>query len=157
MSESMNRVRNAWASAKPGYFIGRGHPIGDFLEAHDWQVLEEHKGHIRVQAPLPKHVRNLWGQLFGGFTGTYVDFVALHTVRAGGDRTRDWSYRLATTSMRIDYFDPVVGPHFLLEGRLLKERGRTFFAEVRFLDPQGHLNVLAAVTMRKLPLATPSP
>lgn len=153
-TDRIDVARRAWANAKPGHLIGHGHPIGDFLEAHEWRVLEEHKGYMRVQAHLPKHVCNLWDQLFGGFTGTYVDFVGLHTVRAGSDRLRDWSYRLATTSMRIDYFEPVVGPYFVLESRLLKERGRTCFAEVRFLDAAGHLSVLAAVTMRKLPLAT---
>jgi acyl-coenzyme A thioesterase PaaI-like protein len=152
-TDRFDSVRRAWANAKPGHFMGRGHPIGDFLEAHEWRVLEEEKGRLRLQAHLPKHVRNLWEQLFGGFTGTYVDFVALHTVRAGTDRSRDWSYRLATTNMRIDYFDPVLGPHFILESQLLKERGRTCFVEVRFLDAAGHLCVFALVTMRKLALA----
>jgi len=150
----LESVRQAWANAQPGQLIARGHPIGDFLEAHDWKVLEEQKGYVRLQAHLPKHVRNLWDQLFGGFTGTYVDFLALHTVRAGTDRSRDWSYRLATTNMRIDYFDPVVGPTFFLESRLLKERGRTLFVEIRFLDAAGHLTVFALATLRKLPLST---
>jgi len=156
VSSKLDSVRRAWADAKPGHLIAPGHPIGDFLEAHEWQVLEEHKGYIRLQAQLPKHVRNLWDQLFGGFTGTYVDFVALHTVRAGSDRARDWSYRLATTSMRIDYFEPVLGPSFIIESRLLKERGRTCFVEVRFLDTTGHPTVFATATMRKLPMATTS-
>src|SRR5687767_6380196 len=102
--EMPEHVVRAWASPPPGRLIGRGHPAGDFLEAHDWDVLEEGPGYLRIEASLPQHVRNPRGQLFGGFTPTYVDLVALFTVRAGVDRTsgpRSW---LATTNMRIDYF-----------------------------------------------------
>ena len=59
---------------------------GDFLEAYDWTVLEERVGFLRLDAGLPDHVKNPRGQLFGGFTPTYVDLVALNTVRAGPDR-----------------------------------------------------------------------
>lgn len=145
-------VRKAWANAAPGRLIARGHPIGDFLEAHEWDLLEEEKGHLRVKAHLPHHVRNLRGQLFGGFTGTYVDFVALHTIRAGTDRSKPWGHFLATTNMRIDYFEPVTEPHFTVDSRLVIERGRTCFVECRFLNAGGHLAVFALATMRKLPL-----
>ena len=70
----------AWASRRPGQLIGKGHPAGDFLEAYDWQVLEEAPGRLRIRAHLPEHVRNPRGQLFGGFTPTYVDLVALFRV-----------------------------------------------------------------------------
>ncbi len=73
----------AWTSRKPGQLIGKGHPAGDFLEAHDWQVLEEAEGFLRIRAHVPEHVKNPRGQMFGGFTPTYVDLVALFTVRAG--------------------------------------------------------------------------
>jgi acyl-coenzyme A thioesterase PaaI-like protein len=146
-------VRKAWTSASPGKFIGRGHPIGDFLEAYDWDVLEEEKGHVRVRAHLPRHVRNLRGQLFGGFTGTYVDFIGLNTVRAGSDRAKSWGYFLATTNMRVDYFEPITDPHFVVDSRLLVERGRTCFVECRFYNADGHLAVFALVTMRKLVLS----
>ena len=66
---------------------------------------------LKIRAHLPAHVRNPRGQLFGGFTPTYVDLVALFTVRAGEprieERLRTW---LATTNLRVDYFEPIVGP-----------------------------------------------
>jgi acyl-coenzyme A thioesterase PaaI-like protein len=145
-------ARQAWMNAEPGRLIGRGHPVGDFLEAYKWKVLEEEHGYIRLEVHLPKHVRNLRDQLFGGFTGTYVDFIALYTVRAGADRSKGWRHFLATTNMRIDYFEPVVGPHFIVESRVVKERGRMGFVETRFFDEKGHLTVFALLTLRKLPV-----
>src|ERR671937_703435 len=76
-----------WASPPPGRLVGRGHPAGDFLEAWAWEVLDEAPGYLRLEATLPDHVKNPRGQLFGGFTPTYVDMVALFTVRGGGGRT----------------------------------------------------------------------
>jgi len=143
----------AWAERKPGQLIGKGHPAGDFLEAYDWQVLDEEPGLLRIQAHLPEHVRNPRGQLFGGFTPTYVDLVALFTVRAGAReveaRFRSW---LATTNMRVDYFEPIMGPVFVMESRLVKKRGRTNFVETRFLDAEGELAVFAVTTMREVAL-----
>jgi acyl-coenzyme A thioesterase PaaI-like protein len=143
----------AWADRKPGQLIGRGHPAGDFLEAWAWQLLEEAPGRLRIRAHLPDHTRNPRGQLFGGFTPTYVDMVALFTVRAGTQeveaRFRSW---LATTNMRIDYFEPIVGPHFEIESRLAKKRGRTNFVETRFFDAAGELAVFALTTMREVPV-----
>src|SRR5207247_5898367 len=91
----------AWASREPGQLLGKGHPAGDFLQAHEWKVLEERQGFLKIRAHLPHHVRNPRGQLFGVFTPTYVDLLALFTVRAGEprmeERFRTW---LATTNMR---------------------------------------------------------
>ncbi len=145
----------AWANREPGQLVGRGHPAGDFLEAYRWQVLEDGPGLLRISAHLPEHVKNPRGQLFGGFTPTYVDLVAIFTVRAGETevekRFRTW---LATTNMRIDYFEPVVGPHFTIESRLVKKRGRTNFVETRFLT-EGELAVFAVTTMREVPVDRP--
>src|SRR3954447_22325669 len=100
---------HAWRTHAPGRVIGRGHPAGDFLEAYNWELLEERPGYLRIEAGLPDQVKNPRGQLFGGFAPTYVDLVALFTVRSGPDRAtaatgpRRW---LATTNMRIDYFEP---------------------------------------------------
>jgi acyl-coenzyme A thioesterase PaaI-like protein len=142
-----------WARVEPGRLVGKGHPAGDFLEAYRWQVLEERAGLLRLRAHLPEHVKNPRGQLFGGFTPTYVDLVALFTVRAGPERQsggiRSW---LATTNMRVDYFEPVVGPDFEIESRLVVRRGRTNFVETRFLDAAGRLCVFAVTTMREVPL-----
>ena len=145
-------VRRAWTEAPAGRFIGRGHPIGDFLEAWRWELEAESEGFIRVQAHLPLHVRNLRGQLFGGFTGTYVDFVSLYTARAGRDRRTAWVFFLATTNMRIDYFEPVTDPGFAIESRMLRERNRVCFAETKFFDAKDRLAVFALTTMKKLPL-----
>jgi len=144
----------AWMSREPGRIIGKGHPAGDFLEAYDWRVLEERDGILRLRAHVPAHVKNPRGQLFGGFTPVYVDLVALLTVRAGqprepvGFRTT-W---LATSNMRVDYFEPIVGPEFLIESRLAKKRGRTNFVETRFFAPEDTLAVFALTTMREVAL-----
>jgi acyl-coenzyme A thioesterase PaaI-like protein len=149
-------VVRAWAARQPGQLVGKGHPAGDFLEAYAWKVVEEGEGLLRIRAHLPTHVRNPRGQLFGGFTPTYVDLVALFTVRAGeqrlAQRFRTW---LATTNMRVDYFEPIVGPEFLIESRLLKKRGRTNFVETRFFDPPETLAVFALTTLREVQLDRP--
>lgn len=150
-------VPRTWATTEPGRLIGKGHTAGDFLEAHRWRVLREAEGHLRIRAHLPEHVKNPMGQLFGGFTPTYVDLVALFTVRAGPAR-REGRFQswLATTNMRVDYFEPVVGPEFEIESRLIKKRGRTNFVETRFLlDPDGELAVFAVTTLREVPLDRP--
>ena len=143
-----------WAQREPGRLVGRGHPAGDFLEAYDWKILEERRGFMRLEIHLPEHCRNPRGQLFGGFTPTYVDFVALHTARAAMDQSENqrdmW---LATSNMRIDYFDPVVGPRFFIESQVVRERRRMAFVETRFFDEQGTLLVFAVTTMRKIPVS----
>ena len=58
-------------------------------------------------------MRNPRGQLFGGFTPTYVDLVALATAFAGAAQVPRPAW-LATTSMSVDYFEPVVGPRFTI-------------------------------------------
>ena len=78
----------AWTTPEPGRLVGRGHPAGDFLEAWAWEVLEEDVGYLRVAAHLPDHVKNPRGQLFGGFTPTYVDLIALFTARLDPSATR---------------------------------------------------------------------
>ena len=139
----------AWQHPEPGRLIGRGHPVGDFLLAYEWRVLEERLGYLRVEADLPPNVRNPRGQLFGGFTPTYVDLVALITVRAGTERTGgQW---LATTNMRVDYFEPIVGPTFLIESQLEKRRGRTCFVVTKFFQDEV-LAAHAVTTMREVGL-----
>ncbi|MHB1444735.1 MAG: hotdog family protein [Acidimicrobiales bacterium] len=143
----------AWTAPEPGRLIARGHPAGDFLEAYQWDLLEEATGLLRVSCHLPAQVRNPRGQLFGGFTPTYVDMVSLLTVRAG--RRQEWAAGprnwLATTNMRIDYFEPILGPRFEIESRLEKARGRTRFVATRFLQ-DGEMAVYALTTMREVAL-----
>jgi acyl-coenzyme A thioesterase PaaI-like protein len=145
----------AWISPPPGRLIGRGHPAGDFLEAWGWDVHEQSVGYLKVEAGLPAHVRNPRGQLFGGFTPTYVDLVALFTVRAGTDRSQPGPFLwLATTNMRVDYFEPITGPRFVMESRLEKRRGRTLFVSTRFLQDD-ELAVFALTTMREVAIDRP--
>jgi acyl-coenzyme A thioesterase PaaI-like protein len=138
---------------EPGQLVGRGHPAGDFLEAYLWRVVERGPGWLKVDAHLPDHARNPRGQLFGGFTPTYVDLVALFTVRAGPERlarmTAGTSGWLATTNMRVDYFEPIVGPTFVIESHREKKRGRTHVVLTRFLQ-EDELAVLAITTMREV-------
>ena len=144
----------AWENVEPGRLMGRGHPAGDFLEAYEWELLEERVGYLRIRCGLPKQVLNPRGQLFGGFTPTYVDMIALRTTRAGVDFTtmpRRW---LATTNMRVDYFEPIVGPTFIVESELEKRRGRTSFVLTRFFQDD-ELAALAVTTMRELPTNRP--
>lgn len=115
--------------------IGRGHPVGDILEAYEWTVLDRGLGRLRVSVHLPEAVRNPRGQLFGGFTGTYVDFMSLFTFWAGREQDRGEKRRwLATLNMRVDYFRPVMGPRFEMEGRVVHLRGGTGMVEIRFYE-----------------------
>jgi acyl-coenzyme A thioesterase PaaI-like protein len=118
-------------------------------------VLEDGDGLLRVSAHLPNHVRNPRGQLFGGFTPTYVDLIALFTVRSRAQRSAEgrpgW---LATTSMKIDYFEPILGPRFIIDSRREKQRGRTHVVLTRFLQDDV-LAVLAATTLREVALDRP--
>lgn len=125
---------------------------GDFLEAYEWRLIESQPGRLLLDVHLPDHLKNPRGQLFGGFTPVYVDLVALFTTRAGMPRSEPWKTWLATTSMRVDYFEPILGPRFRIESHVVKERGRTVFVETRFLDPAGELAVFAVTGMRKVSL-----
>lgn len=152
----IDRHTHPWVVPPPGRLIGEGHPAGDFLEAWRWDVVDEAPGHLVLDAHLPDQVRNPRGQLFGGFTPTYVDLVALFTVRAGPARTdpdapRGW---LATTNLRIDYFEPIVGPRFTIDSVLEKRRGRTRFVATRFLQ-DGELAAFALTTMREVAVDRP--
>lgn len=150
--EASEAVR-AWTKPEPGRLFGKGHPAGDFLEAWQWELLAEEPGYLSVRCHLPHQVRNPRGQLFGGFTPTYVDMLALMAVRAG--RREQWvngpAVWLATTNMRIDYFEPIVGPEFVVDSRLEKKRGRTNFISTRFVQ-DGELAVYALTTCREVPL-----
>ena len=138
----------AWRKHPPHRLIGRGHPAGDFLAAYDWEVLEESPGRLRMTAHVPDHVRNPRGQLFGGFTATYVDLAALFTYRAGermDDGPRPW---LATQSMRIEYLAPVTEQRIEIASEVTARRGRTAWITTRFLDPAGETLVLATTVLR---------
>lgn len=128
-----------------------GHPAGDFLEAYGWKIVEESRGFLRVRAHLPPQVRNLRGQLFGGFTPVYVDLVALFTVSAGEPReVSAFPYWLTTASIRVDYFEPVAAD-FTIASRVVKQRGRVHLVETSFFEPEDTLAVFALTTATGTP------
>jgi acyl-coenzyme A thioesterase PaaI-like protein len=136
-----------WLPAPPGRLIGRGHPAGDFLEAHEWRVLDQEPGRFRLEAHLLDRVKNNRGHLFGGFTPTYIDLVAVQTVHSV---IVEEPYRgSATVNMRVDYFDPVMDARFILESRVVHKRGRNHLVEVLFKDLQGKLLVYSITTLRQ--------
>ena len=126
--------------------MGRGHPAGDFLEAYEWRVEEERAGFLRLAVHQPDRVRNPRGELFGGFTPTYVDLVALHTVRAGARQAGPGGW-LATADMRVDYFAPIRDERFWIESEVLNRSGRTHHVQTRFLGAEGELLALAMTTI----------
>jgi acyl-coenzyme A thioesterase PaaI-like protein len=100
-----------------------------------------------VRAHLPERVRNSRGELFGGFGPVYVDFVAIAVLRAG-EHAGPARSRFATVNMRVDYFEPVVGPAFEIESRIVKRRGRTALVETHVLD-RGEIAIFALTTVRE--------
>jgi acyl-coenzyme A thioesterase PaaI-like protein len=145
-----------WAITEPGQLVGRGHGAGDVLEAWRWRVLERGAGLLLIEAHLPEQLKNPQGQLFGGFTTTYIDFVSLHTVHASdgtADPTspRDW---LTTINLRCDYFEPIVEETFTIRGELINQRGATSLVSTRFF--QGHtMAAHGLATLRKVPIEAP--
>ena len=145
-----------WRNPPPGRLIGKGHPIGDFLHADEWELLEYRPGYVRIAAELPKEVRNLRGELFGGFSPTYVDLISLRCVSASRPTTEP-RRRLVTVNMRIDYFEPVVGPRFFVECEVRNQRGRTYLVETRFRDAAATLLLFAITTIRATDLPVDVP
>jgi acyl-coenzyme A thioesterase PaaI-like protein len=127
-------------------FMRPGHCAGDLLEAPDWTIVHEVEGSVEIDAHLPARVLNPREQLFGGFTGTYVDMVALYTIRTLFPNRDD--YWITTINMRIDYLDPVMGPRMRLHGELINKGRSTSLVSVTFLDEQGNKLVYALVTLR---------
>lgn len=124
---------------------GRGHAAGEFLESYDWVILEEREGYLLVEAHLPRQVLNPAGHLFGGFTGTYIDYVALRTCRAGRpDHPGGW---LLTVNMQIHYLEPVVPPKVRLRSAVVTRRKRSYLVETRIEDLDGKLLVYATTSL----------
>lgn len=142
---SVTDVSETWMTDDPARMMGRGHTAGDFLEAWKWTVEQAAEGFLRVSAHLPERALNPAGQLFGGFTPTYVDLVSIFTVIGpGASRGVRW---LSTVSMSLDYFEPITGPTFVIEGREEKRRGRNHHVITRFFQDD-ELAVIAATTLR---------
>jgi acyl-coenzyme A thioesterase PaaI-like protein len=145
-----------WRNPPPGRLIGKGHPIGDFLRADEWELLEFRPGYFRISLELPSQVRNLRGELFGGFSPTYVDLASLRCVSASRPLAEP-RRRLVTVNMRIDYFEPVIGPRFFVECEVRNQRGRTYLVETRFRDDAATLLLFAITTIRATDLAVDVP
>jgi acyl-coenzyme A thioesterase PaaI-like protein len=83
--------------------------------------------------------------------------IALMTVNADGQdgSAQRMPHRwLATTNMRVDYFEPIVGPTFVIESELEKRRGRTCFVVTKFFQDD-ELAAYAVTTMREVALDRP--
>jgi acyl-coenzyme A thioesterase PaaI-like protein len=149
MSGVPDYIRAIWRNPPPGRLMGPGHPAGDFLGGPDWVVVEESEGKLVVDVPLVDAAKNFRGQLFGGFAPTYIDLIALRTVSAGtGERTHGW---LLTLNLRVEYFEPVEGPRFLIESRVVNRRGRTILVETTFRDHQGKMLLFATIMLLEQP------
>lgn len=146
VSEEVQDVARPWLPPPEGRLLGRGHPAGDFLQAYDWRVLEHGAGHYRIEAHLPPHVKNPRGHLFGGFTPTYVDLLAIRTAHS---ILTPPLRGVATVNMRVDYFDPVLDERFLLESRVVHSRGRVHLVEVLFRALDDKLLVHSLTTLRQ--------
>jgi uncharacterized protein (TIGR00369 family) len=134
------------SSRQKPVFMRPGHCAGDLLGAPDWNIVQEAEGSVEIDAHLPTQVMNPRQQLFGGFTGTYVDMVALYTIRTLFPNRDD--YWITTINMRIDYLDPVLGPRMRLHGELVNKGRSTSLVSVTFLNEQGDKLVYALVTLR---------
>lgn len=143
----------AWVTDDPERLVGKGHNAGDLLEAWRWTVRERSAQRLVIDAHLPDHLKNPKGHLFGGFTPTYVDFVALHTVRAFDlATTPDAPFRFFDTiNMRCDYFEPIEGPTFAIVGEMVNRRGQISLVSTKFFGHQGDGETMLAhalTTMR---------
>lgn len=132
--------------------MAKGHAAGDVLEAWNWRVVEEQPGLLVVEAGLPERLKNPQGQLFGGFTTTYVDLVSLFTVRtAEPDRDptspKDW---MTTLNIRCDYFEPIIEPKFLIRGEVVNQRGLTSLVSTKFFQGDA-MAAHALATLRTVP------
>jgi acyl-coenzyme A thioesterase PaaI-like protein len=156
MTDIPDYIRAIWRDPPPGRLMGPGHPAGDFLHAPDWLVLEESEGRLVVDVPLVDAAKNFRGQLFGGFAPAYVDLIALRTVSAGArDREHGW---LITLNMRVEYIEPVEGPRFVIESRVVNRRGRSLLVETVFRDaPGGRMLLFATLTLMEQPITKSAP
>lgn len=141
-----DEILRRFSTDDPARVVGPGHPIGDFLDAPGWRVLERGHGRLRVRASLPDRVMNPRGELFGGFTPTYADFFALHLYHTAREpeKPRHW---LATADLRVDYFLPICGPEVEISGEILHRSGRTGHVLVRFSDDAGGLCAVSQLTL----------
>ena len=139
------------AEPAPGQLIALGHAAGDFLGASTWRIVEQRPGLLTVDVHLPESLKNPQGQLFGGFTPTYVDLVSIFTARTDADSAPDAPKNWMTTiNMRCDYFEPIVDERFIITGEIINRRGLTSLVSTKFFQA----DVMAAhamTTIRQVP------
>ena len=131
-------------------FMRPGHNAGDLVQASKWTIRREEHGLVEADVHLPEHLLNPRQQLFGGFTGIYVDMISIYTVRSLYPDKHQFAWA-ATVNMRIDYLAPVVGPRFILRGELVNEGRTTCLVASHFEDLAGNKLVYALTTLRKNP------
>lgn len=124
--------------------------IGAHFDVENWKVLSEEPRYIRVEVPLHPRLKNPLGQLFGGFTPAYADMLAARVIRSSDKSLSDSPIWYATTGLRVDYLEPIVGDSFQVECRLLKSRGKSMLVEAKFYQGEV-LAAFAVVTMLALP------
>ena len=129
-------------------FLKPGHNAGDLVESSKWKILREERGLVEADVHLPDHLLNPRNQLFGGFTGTYVDMISIYTVRTLFETESSFKWS-STVNMRIDYFAPVLGPRFLLRGELINDGRSTCMVATHFTDMEGNKLVYAITTLLK--------
>ena len=135
-------------------FMRPGHCAGDLVEAAKWNILREERGLVEVDAHIPERILNPRKQLFGGFTGTYVDMISIYTMRTlYEDNASFWA---STINMRIDYLEPVLGPRVRLLGELIKQGRSTSLVATHFMDEEGNRLVYAITTLRMMSKAATS-
>ena len=126
------------------------------LEAWRWRVLERSVGLLVVECHLPEMLMNPQGQLFGGFTTTYIDFVSLHTVHSSDpdhdpSSPRDW---LTTLNLHCDYFEPITEETFTVRGEVLNQRGANSLVSTKFFQGRT-MAAHGLATLRRVPVETP--
>jgi len=129
---------------------GRNHNAGRLLEAYDWKILEIAPGWLHLDCHVPQQVLNLGGTLFGGFTPTYVDMIAIWTCMTTMPGELTW---LSTVNMRVDYLEPIRPPGFEVKSRLINVRRRDHLVETSFIEPLGdgepRMLAFAVTTLKK--------
>ena len=53
--------------------------------------------------------------------------------------------------MRVEFFEPVEGPRFLIESRIVHRRGRTMLVEVAFKDLNGKMLLFSTLMLLEQP------
>lgn len=129
------------------FATSRNNSPASFLEADRWQLQKISSGQLEIQCHLPEAVLNSAGMLFGGFTPTYVDLIAIWASMTTLEDSTPW---LVTVNMRVDYFEPIVPPGFRALARVLNIRKRDYFVETRFENDQGTLLANGITTLRRL-------